>query len=104
VNVDWKRLLFALAPIGLAAAGVPAPMIPGIVDGMAEAQAIIGARGAEKKAHVLKGANDAIDVINAMPTAWTLEPAPTLEKIGRGIDTSIGLVKQVLERHGAAGV
>lgn len=104
MTFDWKRLVFALAPIGLAAAGVPGPMIGAIVDGIAEAQAIAGARGAEKKAHVLSIANDAIIAINATPTAWTLEHAPTLEKVSQGIDTSIGLVNQVLERHGAAVV
>lgn len=104
MTFDWKRLLFSLAPIGLAAAGVPAPMILPIVDAMQEAQSIIGARGAEKKTHVLNMARDAVAAINATPTPRTLEPDATIEKVSEGIDTSIALVNQVLERHGAAVV
>lgn len=103
MRFDWKQLLMTLAPIGLAAAGVPPVIIPVVLHAMTEAQSIAGASGPEKKAHVLNAVQDAGVVLVKIGALSPAEHNAAIEKTSEGIDTSIALVNRVITPAPAFG-
>jgi hypothetical protein len=70
-----------------------APLIPKIVHGIKEAQAIKGASGPEKKEHVLNALTDGADVAAAAGVQISSEEVTAIAS--RGIDTVIEAVHVV---------
>src|SRR6266576_2660858 len=97
--MNWIQLLFGMAPAILAVAKVPAALIPTITHAMAEAQALPGASGADKKAHVLSIVQDGIDTLNTSKGKTVLDPAKTVAAVSGGIDTTIATIHLVEDRH-----
>lgn len=103
MKFNWTHLLLSLAPIGLAAAGVPPVIIPTVLHAMTEAQSIIGAAGPQKKDHVLNIVRDAGVTLVKIGALSPAEHAAVIETTSSGIDTSIALVNRVLDAHPAPG-
>lgn len=78
-----------------------APLIPTITGAIEEAEAIKGASGAEKKAHVLAIVQAGVATANATGHV-TLNPAEVGAIASNGIDAVIGAVKAVEQAHGDA--
>jgi len=97
---DMHKFLAVLGAVGpLVLALVPgsekiATVIPVILTGIAEAEAIKGATGAEKKAHVLEIVAAGVAVANATGKV-ILVPAEVTEVASHGIDTVIGTIHVV---------
>lgn len=66
-------------------------LIPTITDGIAEAEQIKGASGAEKKQHVLNIAKAAVETVNATGKV-TLDAAEVHDAVSGGIDTVISTI------------
>lgn len=66
-------------------------LIPTITDGIAEAEQIHGASGAEKKAHVLNIVKAGVETANATGKV-TLDPAEVHEVASDGIDAVVGAI------------
>jgi hypothetical protein len=90
-----------LGPVVLAA--VPggqkiAPLIPTITGAIEDAEAIQGATGAEKKAHVLAIVEAGVATANATGKV-TLDPAEVAAIADTGIDTVVQTIKVVEKAH-----
>lgn len=95
----WLTLAANLAPLILGAIpGLHAALIPAIVAGIQDAEALPSASGADKKAHVLGLVNDAVAGINASTSKTTLDPTTTLTTASAAIDTTVGVINLI---HGA---
>lgn len=93
----FKLLVGLLAPAVLIA--IPhgdqiAPFIPKVTAAITEAEAIEGATGAEKKAHVLNILRTSVEVGNAAGKKH-LDPAVVTSIAGHGIDAVIETVHAV---------
>lgn len=98
MKLDWKQLVAVLGPLVLANVkhgDKIAPLVPTIVHGITEAEGIKGATGAEKKAHVLIIANDAVTAINSVKGATVLDPIEMHDAVAHGIDTVVATVNLV---------
>lgn len=78
-----------------------APLIPTITGAIEEAEAIRGASGAEKKAHVLGIVQAGIATANATGKV-SLDPAAVQTVAANGIDAVIGALNVVKAAHGQA--
>lgn len=95
MNFDLRKFLNIVkivAPIALAAAGVPFGIVADVTAGIAAAESIPGATGAQKKASVVAIAQAALDAIPALSTETK---ANALEAVDEGVDTTIALTKAV---------
>lgn len=97
----WLELVRTLAPVILAV--VPkgdkiAPLVPVILHGIAEAEAIKGATGEQKKAHVLELVQTGVTAANATGKVH-LDPAELGAATSKGIDAVVQGVNAV---HAAA--
>ena len=94
---DLAKFLQILAFVGPAVlVAVPggaalAPLVPVIISAIGDAQAIKGATGAEKKAHVLKIATAAVTVANSTGKV-RLSETEVEDVAGKGIDAVIGTI------------
>jgi len=69
-----------------------APLVAVITSAIGEAQAIKGATGAEKKAHVLAIAAAAVTVANSSAKGVVLDPEEVQAVAGDGIDAVVGTI------------
>lgn len=96
----WISLVLNLAPLVLMAIpGMPAVLVPTIVHAIQEAQQIAGASGADKKAHVLAVAADAVTAVNEAKGKAVINPAVVPTVVSQGIDTAIGVINLVQQTH-----
>jgi len=92
----WLKTVLQVAPVLLVLVpGIPPILVPLIVKGIAEAQAIKGASGADKKRHVLTLVEDAVTAVNAVKPGTIPDPAAVLVASGLGIDTTIATVNLI---------
>jgi hypothetical protein len=75
-----------------------APLIPTITGAIAEAQAIAGATGAEKKAHVENIVAAGVVTANATGRV-ALDPVAVSVIVGNGIDAVIGALRLLEQLH-----
>jgi hypothetical protein len=95
----WLTVVTSLLPMILAfIPGMPAILVPVIIQGIHEAEQIKGATGAEKKAHVLALIPIAIATINATAKRTVIDTAKVMPVIDRAIDTGIAIVN-LLAKH-----
>jgi hypothetical protein len=102
--MNWIQLLLGLAPTILAAAKVPAALIPTVTHAIGEAQQLPGASGAEKKAHVLSIVQDGVETFNAAKGKTVIDPALAVAATSGGIDTTIATINLVKGKHEPATV
>lgn len=101
--VDWKKFVHAieaLAPYALAAAGVPAAIIPAVVSGIVlieQRGAFTSMTGPEKKDYVEDAAKVAIQVTNATTHA-NLPEDETLDAVSAGVDTAVAVANLIHKR------
>lgn len=96
----WLDLVKLLAPIVLAnvkGGDKIATVIPVVVQGIQEAEQIKGAKGPEKKDHVLNVTDAAVTALNATGKV-KLDPQEVRATVSDGIDTVVQTVNLV---HGA---
>jgi hypothetical protein len=97
MKFDFNKFLAVVAALGpvvlsvVPGGGSIAPLIPTIVGAIVEAEAIKGATGAEKKAHVLNVVEAAVSVANATGKV-TLKPEEVQGVASLGIDTVISTI------------
>lgn len=98
----WKHftdIAKVVAPAVLSVVpGVPPVVIPLIVHGITEAEALPGATGAEKKAHVLALVNDGLMTANATGKV-VIPTGDILASVSGGIDAAVTAVKAVKDSH-----
>lgn len=104
MKFDFHRFLEVVKFVGPAvlaatpgAQRIPLDMIPTIVDAIGEAQAIKGASGSDRKAHVMKVIDGAVHVSNETGKV-KLDAGEIKTVAGAGIDNVIATVKII---HGA---
>lgn len=96
----WLSLVLNLAPLVLMGIpGMPVVLIPTIVHAIQEAQQIKGASGADKKAHVLTVATDAVTAVNGAKGQVVVDPAVVTAVVAPAIDTTIGVINLVQQAH-----
>lgn len=96
MNANLQKFLSILAAVGPAILGAAVPgaqvFIPVIIGAIGEAQAIKGATGPQKKAHVLAIVTSAVTLANATHQIPALDAPLVLSTVGSGIDTVIGTI------------
>lgn len=95
----WLQIAFQFAPLVLGVIPATAPIAAAVSDGIAAAQMIEGATGAQKKAYVMQIAADAVSSANAKGA--TLNVADTLAATSQGIDTAVSVINAVKAAHDA---
>jgi hypothetical protein len=97
---DLKKFLQVLQIVGpvvltlVPGGGVAAVLIPTIIHAIGEAEQIKGAKGPEKKAHVMEIVDSAVAVANAT-SKTKLDPAEVKATVDKGIDTVISTIHVV---------
>ncbi|SRR5258708_6861094 len=79
-----------VAPLALAAAGVPVGVIPLVVHGISIAEQV-GGSSADKKATALDAVATGIAAVNAATGKQTIDPAIT-SVVDEGIDAAVGAI------------
>ena len=102
--MDWLSIVKMVVPFVLTAAGVPPIIIPLVTGGIAEAQGIKGATGAQKKAHVLNLVSAGVTGMNAAAGKVIVDPTLAVTTTSSGIDTAVGVVNIVHQAHGTPAV
>lgn len=100
LHIDWKNfghVAELLAGPALVALGVPPQLAGTVVAGIQEANAL-AVPGADKKAHVVALASDAIEGYNATAVV-KVDAEATLVAVSAGIDASVAVVKIVNQIH-----
>jgi hypothetical protein len=100
---QFVSLLTTIAPVVLLAVpggGLIAPLMPLIVQGIADAHTLPGASGADKKAYVLQLVADATQA-TALIKPGTIDPALALQAASHGIDAVITSINAVQVAHAA---
>lgn len=87
----WLEVLKSVAPMVLAFTPL-APIVPAIVVGIAEAEKIPGASGAEKLAHVQKIARQAAEAANAQAGHEVINPDEMDQASAAAISTAVTIV------------
>lgn len=108
MKINFKKfghLVLQVAPLVLAnvkGGDKLAPFVPVITHAITEAEAIPGASGEQKKAHVLNSVADAVTVLNATGKV-ALDPAEVQSIASDGIDLTVKIVKDVHQLQPEAG-
>lgn len=102
----WLQLVKLLAPtiVAVAVPGVGPALAAAIADGIAEAEQIPGASGADKKAHVLNLVRAGAGAVNAASEPDALQQAQVdglVSAVGSGIDTAVAVVNLIHQQHPA---
>ena len=93
---DWYAVATGVLPPLLSLIpNLPPPLIPVIVHGITEAEAIRNATGPEKKQHVMTTVEDAIVVLNATKGTTVMNPATVLPAVQQAVDVAITTVNAV---------
>lgn len=95
----WLQVAFQFAPMVLGMIPATAPIAGAVSDAIGAAQMMDGATGADKKAYVMRIAEDAIASANAKGA--TLNVAATLAATSQGIDTAVTVINAVHQAHQA---
>ncbi len=93
----WLQIAFQFAPMVLGVIPATAAIAAPVADAIGAAQMIEGASGAEKKAYVMKIAQDAI--VSANAKGATLDVASTLAATSQGVDTAVAVINAVHDAH-----
>jgi hypothetical protein len=89
----WLAVVVNLLPMILAfIPGMPAMLVPVIIQGINEAEQMKGASGPDKKQHVLSLVNLAIATTNATAKRTVIDGAKAMLVIDHAIDTGIAIV------------
>lgn len=98
--MNWLDLVKLIAPI-VVAATVPhgAVLGPLIATGISDAEQLAGAKGAEKKAHVLELVTDGVIAINTAKGIDVFDPAAVGVAADRAIDDTIEIVNLISRRR-----
>lgn len=95
----WTQTVLSLLPMVLAfIPKLPPSLIPAIIQGIQEAEQLPGAKGPEKKAHVLALVDLAIQGVNAAKHKVVLDPATVTPVVNHAIDVGIA-VANLLTKH-----
>jgi hypothetical protein len=95
----WLTLVTGLLPMILSfIPGMPAILVPVVIQGINEAEQIKGATGPEKKQHVLSLVNLTITTTNAIAKRTVIDAAKVMPIVDRAIDTGISIVN-LLSKH-----
>lgn len=100
VKFDLDKFLSVVSIVGpLVLMNVPggqniAVLLPTIINGIKEAEAIAGATGPEKKAHVMALVADAVTVANATGRIH-IDVAEVQGVVSNGIDVVIGVINVI---------
>ena len=87
--MNWFALVKALAPAILAIIpGIPSTLIPVIVEGIGQAEAIVGAKGPQKLEHVVSA------VATAMKAVEVLQPMSNPEQVEASVRVGTSAVVQ----------
>lgn len=91
--MSWQALVALLAPIILGLIPrFPKTLIPIVIAAIAEAEALPGATGPEKKAHALELIRQAILALNVVKPKPGIDVDKALALVSGGIDLVIGLI------------
>jgi hypothetical protein len=101
---QFGHLMIALAPAILLAAGVPPVLTGAVIHAATEAEAITGAKGVDKKAHLLAVIADSITVLNGAKGHNVINPTLALTAVSLGIDTTIASINLVKALPGHVAV
>lgn len=98
--MKWRDIVRIVVPVVLSL--IPAgrqytALIPVIVNGIDEAEAIKGASGADKKQHVLNLVANAVDAINGAAGKTVLGATAAQVVAGNLIDAAVSVVNLVAE-------
>lgn len=91
--MSWLSILKTVGPyaaLAIPGAGPFAPLIPVIIGAIGEAEAIKGATGPEKKAHVVAIAKAATVTINATAGKQVVDPSTVAETTDAIVDAAVG--------------
>ena len=95
----WLAIVAGLLPMILAfIPGMPTLLVPVIIQGINEAEQIKGAKGPDKKQHVLALVNLAITTTNTAAKRTVIDAAKVMPVVDRAIDTGIA-VTNLLAKH-----
>jgi len=96
----WLTLVTGLLPFILSVTipGLPAMLVPVVIQGIYEAEQIKGARGPDKKQHVLSLVNLTITTTNAAANRTVIDATKVMPVVDRAIDTGIAIVN-LLAKH-----
>lgn len=95
---SWLRVLAHLGPMALAFTPL-APIAPIVIAAIAEAEAMQGATGPEKLAHVVNIATDAASATNLQTGKPVIDPALMAKTASEAISTTVDVVKMVNDAH-----
>lgn len=100
MSASWIQTVLSLLPMVLAfIPKLPPTLIPAIIQGIQEAEQLPGAKGPEKKAHVLALVDLAIQGINAAKRKTVLDPVAVTPVVDHAIDVGIGVANLVTRHH-----
>lgn len=100
---NWLRVLAHLGPMALAFTPL-APIAPLVIAAIGEAEAMQGATGPEKLAHVVNIATDAASATNAQTGKPVIDPAVMARTANEAISTTVDVVNMVQNAHTALAV
>jgi hypothetical protein len=98
--MNWLDLVKLIAPI-VVAATVPhgAVLGPLIATGISDAEQLAGAKGPEKKAHVLELVTDGVIAINTAKGIEVFDPAAVGAAASGAIDATVTIVNLISRRR-----
>lgn len=89
---NFLQILERVGPIILAANPATAAIAPVVVHAIAEAEAIKGSSGPDKKKHALAIVADAVGIANTTGVKGFENPTLVLSTVSDGIDTVVGVI------------
>lgn len=93
--MKWLDILKVVGPIVAMSIPGAQPLVPVIVAAIGEAEAIPGASGAEKKAHVVNVAIAAAEGVNVAAKKQIMDPTTVSQTTSSAIDTIVGVTNLV---------